>query len=300
MASLIVAVVVGFAFNYDPKLDNELNISKNPVLYNRVNLLRDWLAVRDFSQADKGKLKVILSGRGAIRIDKDTKKENETDIAKLQKGLTEATMMKKYIDQDSRLRGQLKDVDMILDHNSRITIENAIFTFWALRKHLSGKTRVPMKENTAPVDGTTSAKGSTIEVNKDGKIVIDLNFFTSDFHLSRSLFLFKLFYEAAKAMKDPVLKDIDIPVLNFAADSVEYFLDKKTFPNRVISTNGITAKHKDESDLETTTFQNLKTSDKDSPKGFFGYLEDESLKTWEVVSKQYNQIIFFEFQALNK
>lgn len=188
MASLIVAVVVGFAFNYDPDLKNELNISKNPVLYNRVNLLRDWLAVRDLSQADKGKLKVILSGRGTIRIDKDTKKQNQNDIAKLQKGLTEATMMKKYIDQDPILSGLLEGLDVILDENSRNTIENAIFTFWALRKHLSGKTKVPMKENTAPVDGTTSAKDSTIEVNKDGKIVIDLNFFTSDFHLSRSLF----------------------------------------------------------------------------------------------------------------
>lgn len=89
-------------------------------------------------------------------------------------------------------------------------------------------------------------------------------------------------------MEDPVLKDIDIPVLNFVAESVNYFLDKKTFPNRVISTNGIMAKHKDESDLETTTFRRLKTSEKDSPKGFFGYLEEESLKIWEVVSKKYN------------
>lgn len=293
MASLIVAVIVGFTFNYDPNPSNELNISNNAVLFHRVSLFKDWFFARNFSPEDMGKLKIILSGRGVVRKDLITGKDIPSDVEKLKKGLTEATMMKKYIDHDSNLNGKLTNEGFLLDENSRVTIENAIFTFWKIKCYLTDKTKVPMKEKSTAVNGNETAKDqkteNTVEVNANGKIVIDFNFFTSDFHLARSYFLFKLFYDAVLSMRDPVLKDIDIPVLNDKVSKMENFSESAIFPDRIISTNGETAKDRDKKNFETTTFNKLKSSKGTGPTGFFGFLESDELKTWEAVAKLPNE-----------
>lgn len=262
MVSLILAVVVGFAFEFNPEKSDDLNVINNPVLFNRVDLLSDWINMRRFTPEDKGKLRVILSGRGAIR---ESKKAEDTE--KLRLGKTEATVMAKYIREKSKIETNdfLQSLNIIEEENSRVTLENAIFTFWTLKQLLLEK-----------------ADGNLSKVPEDQKI--ELNFFTSDFHLVRSFFLFKIVYDIVKEIDD-VLKKITIPELGKEFHTISSFSEADLFPSKIIYSDKEKFQSLAGAEYTTTDFASLKS---DQLTGFFGFFEKTLKNRWETLSKEYN------------
>ena len=149
---------MGFAYDYSRSNPDDLNVEKNPVLFNRVGTLRDWLTARDFREDDRKKLRVILSGRNTVL----PSEPSSSNLESLSSDSTETTAMAKYIEKLSDTHPALKGLSIFQENFSITLFDSAIFTFWTLKQMV-------IKEE--------AKNTQNLEMQKE----VEMSLFTSDF-----------------------------------------------------------------------------------------------------------------------
>ena len=255
MVHIILAVVLGFAFDGDPLNLNDQSVKNNPVLFNRVDMFKDWLIARNFTPEERSNLRVVLSGRKTVLKDGYI----SSDFAKLSSESTEAAVMAKYIEQLSDTHPVLKDLTVVQENFSTSVFENAIFTFWTLKQMIKEQFTTPEE----------------LETLKE----VEINVFTSDFKLVEANIVFRLVYESLKKI-DEIIAKVNIPVIAGTFQNFSDYSEDVVFRKRIIHSSRKEFEGSSGKKFDANTLTDLKEQHKDDLIGFFGHLENKNDQKW--------------------